>query len=248
MQGNATADSTNQRARTQPANRQIMATSDLLQQLTRLQQMQSAGNAPTSPSALMSDLLEVTSRESQTPAQVDQDVINLVTMLFDFILDDRQIPVPMKAQLARLQIPLLKVALIDSRFFKRGGHPARQLLNTLATAALGCRNPQPGETDLLGARITAVVDRVSQEFTDDVSLFAQLLEDFNRFNEQQQSRELLRHQRLRDTELERARHEESQQAVTRLLEELEAGYQLPEVLVELLHDPWRRVLQWYWLH
>ncbi|MCC6373256.1 MAG: DUF1631 family protein, partial [Moraxellaceae bacterium] len=44
-------------------------------------------------------------------------VINLVSMLFDFILDDDYLPMAMKALLGRLQIPLLKVAIIDKTFF-----------------------------------------------------------------------------------------------------------------------------------
>ena len=41
----------------------------------------------------------------------DADVINLVAMLFDFILDDDNLPIPVKALVGRLQIPLLKVAI-----------------------------------------------------------------------------------------------------------------------------------------
>src|SRR5690554_4504409 len=80
-------------------------------------------------------------------AQVDSDVINLVGMLFDFILDDRQLHPVMKSLIGRLQIPVLKVALSDRNFFNRGGHPVRKLLNELALAAIGWNEKRPGMRD-----------------------------------------------------------------------------------------------------
>ena len=88
-------------------------------------------------------------------SQVDADVINLVSMLFDFILEDRQLPSIMKALLSRLQIPILKVALLDRSFFNRGGHPARKLLNELAMAAIGWNEKAEGQRDPLLDKVTA---------------------------------------------------------------------------------------------
>ncbi|MCP4186367.1 MAG: DUF1631 domain-containing protein, partial [Gammaproteobacteria bacterium] len=41
---------------------------------------------------------------------LDNDIIDVVAMLFDFILDDPNLPVTARALIARLQIPMLKVA------------------------------------------------------------------------------------------------------------------------------------------
>ena len=40
--------------------------------------------------------------------QVDDDAINLVSMLFQFVLDDRNLAAPIKGLIARLQIPMLE--------------------------------------------------------------------------------------------------------------------------------------------
>src|SRR3546814_4455044 len=63
--------------------------------------------------------------KSRVVGEIDDDVINLVSMLFEFILDDRTLPDSLKALIGRLQIPLLKVAVLDKTFFSRGSHPAR---------------------------------------------------------------------------------------------------------------------------
>ena len=46
--------------------------------------------------------------KSRVVGEIDDDVINLVSMLFEFILDDRTLPDSLKALIGRLQIPLLR--------------------------------------------------------------------------------------------------------------------------------------------
>ena len=67
-------------------------------------------------------------------AQADDDVVNFVGMLFDYILNDRNLAIPMKALIGRLQLPIVRLAIIDRSFFGKSGHPARQLLNELSSA------------------------------------------------------------------------------------------------------------------
>ena len=109
---------------------------------------------------------------------VDGMVIDVVAMLFDFILDDENIPPGMQALIGRLQIPMLKVAMLDKSFFSRKSHPARKLLNVLAEAALGWN----GEQDqTLYKQVDGIVKRVLVEFENNVELFAELLGDFEQF-------------------------------------------------------------------
>lgn len=176
--------------------------------------------------------------------QVDSDVINLVSMLFDFILEDRQLPPVMKALIGRLQIPVLKVALSDQNFFNRGGHPARKLLNELAMAGIGWTEKANGQRDPLREKIEQVVDRLLNEFTDNVELFAELLTDFSHFMDLDRRRRELVEQRLRDAEEGRARQEQASQAVDSLIGETVADREVPESVSSLLQLPWRKYLQW----
>ena len=80
------------------------------------------------------------SKNSDTAKAIDRaesDAIDIVSMLFDFILGDKTLPDRLKALIARLQIPMVKVAILDDSFFSKNAHPARQLLNELAYAASG---------------------------------------------------------------------------------------------------------------
>jgi hypothetical protein len=94
------------------------------------------------------DNLKSDEKRVETVRQADEDVINLVSMLFDFILDDDDLPMAMKALLGRLQIPLLKVAIIDKSFFNAEKHKARQLLNLLSKAGIGWNQKDQGSDAL----------------------------------------------------------------------------------------------------
>ncbi|MCO6412022.1 MAG: DUF1631 domain-containing protein [Thiogranum sp.] len=120
--------------------------------------------------------------------------IGIVAMLFDYILDDRNIPDAMRALLGRLQIPVLKVALLDREFFSRKSHPARQLLNRLAATAVGW-DEQQGNQDPVYKKIEAIVQTILEQFEDNVELFGQLLDDFESFLQKVEEQAALRAER-----------------------------------------------------
>ncbi|MFL1466066.1 DUF1631 domain-containing protein [Marinobacter sp. HN1S83] len=189
-------------------------------------------------------VLRADNGRSYVVGQVDSDVINLVSMLFDFILEDRQLHPAMKALIGRLQIPVLKVALSDKNFFNRGGHPVRKLLNELAMSAIGWTEKQGRQRDPLREKIESVVDRVLNEFTDNVDLFSELLTDFNHFMDLDRRRRDLVEQRLRDAEEGRAKQERAAESAHQLLAEVTAGRVLPEPVDNLLKEAWSKYLQW----
>ncbi|MBW0149481.1 DUF1631 domain-containing protein [Marinobacter arenosus] len=176
--------------------------------------------------------------------QVDNDVINLVGMLFDFILEDRQLHPVMKSLISRLQIPVLKVALTDKNFFNRGGHPVRKLLNELALSAIGWTEKRSGQRDPLRDKIESVVERILNEFTDNVGLFEELLTDFSHFMDLDRRRRELVEQRLRDAEEGRARQERASEAVDAMIRDLVINRNIPAPVAQLLQEAWRKYLQW----
>jgi hypothetical protein len=101
-------------------------------------------------------------------------------MLFDFIFETRDLPDGIKALLARLQIPVLKAAMLDGAFFARKTHPARLLVNALAQAGLGWA-PTMGHEDPLYQKIHDIVHEILDNFTDDLTIFETLRADLAAF-------------------------------------------------------------------
>ena len=111
-------------------------------------------------------------------AGADADIIDLVGMLFDFMLQDEQLPNAVKALLSRLHTPFLKVAIIDRQLFTERRHPGRRLLDAMAEA--GTR--WVAEEDLnrgIFPCMRNLVERILRDFNDDLSLFDELLDEFN---------------------------------------------------------------------
>lgn len=228
---------------------QALATEQLVGLLSKLQENQpKAKLVDDDSSPTVSDVrsgirnnLKSDDKKVEAVRQADEDVINLVSMLFDFILDDDDLPTAMKALLGRLQIPLLKVAIIDKSFFNAEKHKARQLLNLLAKAGIGWNQKDPGG-DALYAKIEEVVFRILNEFISDLVIFDDLLKEFTDFYDQQQKRTESIDKRTREAEEGRARADMARAMVQQTLNRRLTGRQLPLVVVKLLQEGWKHVL------
>ncbi|BBH44369.1 DUF1631 domain-containing protein [Pseudomonas sp. KU43P] len=172
----------------------------------------------------------------------DEDMINLVGLLFDYIHDDDNLPPSLRTLLARLHIPLLKVALIDKGLFSRASHPARRLLNEIAAVAIGWDTGSEGLRDSLHVRVERIVQRLLNDVSEDPALFAELLEDFLAFSNDERRRNELLEQRTRDAEQGRARALQARQQVQEVLNQRLHGRVLPQVVVQMLVQSWSQVL------
>ncbi len=175
------------------AQPQPISTRDLLRLLSHLQQYVTAP-AAQDDFDLRNQLEQVLTRvsvksgKSRVVGVADEDVINLIAMLFEFILDDRNVPDSLKVLIGRLQIPMLKVAVLDKSFFSRSSHPARRLLNEIAAAAMGWGQRDDHQRDSLYLRIEQVVQRLLNDFVDDPAIFSELLNDFLTFTSAERRR------------------------------------------------------------
>jgi len=173
---------------------------------------------------------------------VDQDVIDVVSMLFEFILEDKNIPSEAKAHIARLQIPLLKAAIIDKDFFSTSKNAARSLLNELAHAALGIIDETDPSSLSLLSEIERVVNTINDEFEDDLSLFDQQLTEFNIFLKQHAQQEDNIKHRLEKKTKQKEDHALAYHWVEDTIDEILADKHLPDVIIELINGPWKRVM------
>jgi hypothetical protein len=166
----------------------IVATPGLREGLTRLQAGQtgfdvegmqvSFSGIPEGLHNVLRDLQE--SPLGQRANQLEAMTIEMVAMLFDFIFETRDLPDGIKALLARLQIPVLKVAMLDGAFFAKKSHPSRLLVNALAAAGLGW-SPAMGQDDPLYRTIDRIVHRIIDGFADNLAIFDELRGELEAF-------------------------------------------------------------------
>ena len=170
-------------------------------------------------------------------ASVDEDTIDLVGMLFEFILADHNLPAEMQVMLARLQIPYLKASILDRRLFAQRQHPARQLLDALAEAAKGW-SPEADRDRRLIDKVKSIVGRLLHDFDDDLGIFQRLLEELQDFQDINRRRAELAEQRVAEStrgreKLELARRRAAQEILDRI-----GGRALPPLIHGVLARAW----------
>ncbi len=174
----------------------------------------------------------------------DAVTVDVVAMLFDLFLNDRELPDALRAQIGRLQIPVLKAAMMDREFFSDRQHPARRLLNTIAGSATGWI-----ERDLprLVDKVRTICEAILDGFEEDTAVFSVQLEVLTQF---------LAEEKERAPDTATARIDEVEQAERRALARQEvaehlqrhtATGDLPDVIRGFLEGSWRQVLLKAWL-
>ena len=184
---------------------------------------------------------------TKTVARVDDDVISLVSMLFDFILEDRELPAAVKALIARMQLPVLRVAISDKSFFSRASHPARRLLNELSRATMGWNDHDDLRRDQLHALLEEIVEQLLVETEPNAELFDALYQRLTDFLRTEQRRAERVEQRTRDAEEGRARIKAARAEVAKEINKMLLGRTLPVTVVDLLRDTWSQVMQMIFL-
>jgi hypothetical protein len=107
----------------------------------------------------------------------DSDAIELVGLLFEQLMLATRPNGRTQSMLTRLQVPILRAALRDRRFFFNSEHPARRLLNSVVDTGTRWLD-DGGEPDaVLIERLQRAIERVNAEFDTDVRVFDQVNEE-----------------------------------------------------------------------
>jgi len=174
--------------------------------------------------------------------QLESMTIELVAMLFDFIFETKDLPDGIKALLARLQIPVLKAAMLDGAFFAKKNHPSRLLVNALAEAGRGW-TPVMGTNDPLYSHIDALVHRILDGFTDDLTIFDEAREKLERFLADEEQAAEANIQSTAD-EIDQTDRKEMAEIVAKSeIERRIEMYPVPNFLAWFLRQQWVRTLQ-----
>ena len=227
---------------------EVVETDQLIEALSKIQfrQHQSTAGSNTRIASL-SDLrqsISVQLPESGTQGalgQFNEDMIDIVAMLFEFILEDENLEAEIKSVIGRLQIPMLKVGLVDKNFFSQRKHPARRLLNELAHAGLAWDSQDPTAKPML-QKISQIAERVIEDFEQDVSLFSELLEEFIEFKTQHQQRARIFEKRTKEAEEGKAKTESAREEVNKILKSVCRQQHVPAIVKKLLKMVWSHAL------
>jgi hypothetical protein len=112
---------------------------------------------------------------------LDHMVIDVVGSLFDHILSDNRVPPQMARQIARLQLPVLRIALADPTFFSSRKHPVRRFVNKMASMACAYEEFDEGPGQKFLGRVRELVQELVEGDFDQVDLYATKLNELEAF-------------------------------------------------------------------
>lgn len=126
--------------------------------------------------------LQQKSAELKKLAQNDNEkaIIELITLMFQSILQEDRIPPEIRVWFARLQMPVLSMALQDPDFFNRQNHPARLLIDHMGSCALGF-DASNIKSEELATEIKRVVQVVEQYPDAGDRVYERVYEEFKEF-------------------------------------------------------------------
>ena len=227
----------------------VVSSTELLQALQVLQStpvalpaIASAGQSvvPVNVSAIL-DTLKEQIQKDKSGGYIDENnmrTIDLVGMLFEYMLSDENLPHVVKVLLSHLHTPFLKIAFVDPGFFEQAEHPARLLINSLAEAgARWVGNDGTSQYDIY-EKIKAVVDKILKEFNHDVKIFTVLLLEFNSYTKNIFRRQQLLEKRATEKALGEEKLKEVKLKVAAEIRSRTQDKELPSAVLLFLLQPW----------
>jgi hypothetical protein len=142
-------------------------------------------NTAAFKTALLNSVAKISpSTATRSVNQIDGRTIDFVEMIFGAFLRDKNISLAIKSLLLKLQIPLIKIAMLDTKFFYNQKHPARSVLDEIAHIGIGIDNPE----DTVLKTIELIIDQLINSFDKNIISFHTALKALNRLKKIEQGK------------------------------------------------------------
>jgi Protein of unknown function (DUF1631) len=143
-----------------------------------------AGEPTVTTPALMEELHQRKQTLKQSAATPEERAtIEIVALLFQSILTEDRIPASVRVWFARLQMPVLRVAVTEPDFFATVDHPARRLIDRMGACVMGFDTSTRSVGDALEKEIKRVVQVVEAYPDTGRRVFQTVLTEFEKFLE-----------------------------------------------------------------
>jgi Protein of unknown function (DUF1631) len=113
---------------------------------------------------------------------VERATIEIVALMFQAVLTEERIPAPVRVWFARLQMPVLRVAIVEPDFFATIDHPARKLIDRMGACVMGFEaGSTAGVSEPMEREIKRVVQVVEAYPDTGRRVFQTVLTEYERF-------------------------------------------------------------------
>lgn len=166
--------------------------------------------------------------------QIDSKTINFVEMIFGAFLRDKNVSDAIKELLLLMQIPIIKVALIDNKFFNNEKHPARHALNSIAHLGIGIEDKE----NTVYQTMQYIIEQLLQSFDENMDVFKTTKLSFDRLAEIEKSK----HEKTEKQTRQLITIEYTRQLVLKELKYYTMGVSIPDSLQPLILSHWATLM------
>ncbi len=166
--------------------------------------------------------------------QIDSRTIDFVEMIFGAFLRDINISPAVKSVLLRLQIPVIKIAMLDTKFFFNNKHPARNVLDQIAHIGIGIDNKE----DPVLKTIELIIGQLLNSFNKNIVSFHTALKALNRLEKIEQGKQNENEKQTR----QRLLKEHARQTVLTELQYQVGKKELPKAIQPLVLKYWSTLM------
>ncbi len=141
------------------------------------------GEIATTPALLAGLAQRKAALKEAATTQLERATIEIVALMFQAILTDERLPASVRVWFARLQMPVLRVAVGEQDFFATTDHPARRLIDRMGACVMGFSPSSASIGDALDKEIKRIVQVIEAYPDTGRRVFSTVLIEFEKFLE-----------------------------------------------------------------
>ncbi len=166
--------------------------------------------------------------------QIDSRTIDFVEMIFSAFLRDNNISDAIKDLLLLMQIPVIKVALLDNKIFNTEKHPARYVLNSIAHIGIGIEDKE----NTVYKTMQYIIEQLLQSFGQSLEVFATIKLSLDRLSNIQKTR----HEQTEKQSQQLITREYTRQLVLKELQYYTLNTPIPNAIQPLILSHWSTLM------
>lgn len=195
-----------------------------------------------STSTLAGNLTEKASLDQYVIDKKNSSTIGMMSMLFEDLFSKMDFEPPIKALLEQMQIPLLKTAILDKKFFVDSGNPAQVLLDKMAEAGASWEPSKEPARDFLYKKMAEIINQVNRNFDNTYDVFVNAIFEFDEFKKKHQEKTVRIEERIVSMEKAVARQDRARMEAQNHIKKTFKGFKLADPLYEFVANQWQNVL------
>lgn len=170
----------------------------------------------------------------------DENTIDLIGELFQYMVEDRNLPETIQLVLSKLQLPFLQIALKDKTFFSDKHNNARKLLNIIAESSIGW-SPEVDNKSVFLNKVKEIVEFIIENHEKNIN-YEKLIERFIAFDNKLKKRSSITEKRTTAQVSGREKLNTAKIKAAKILKRNLKGKKIPKLVREILLKPWANVL------